>query len=164
MLAGDSRAAERELRRGLEAAERAGLTGSYFAHGLYDELAQALCAQGRFEEAGDLVELSEQVAAEDDVQAQVAWRAVRAKVLAHRGDIDAALPLARAAVTLAERTELILVHAQALLDLAEVLRLAALPAEAGAAVERALRLYEQKGDLVSAERTRVTLAELAVAI
>ena len=43
-------------------------------------------------------------------------------------------------------------QADALLDLADVVERAAKPAEAEAAVRRALELYERKGDLVSAAR------------
>jgi hypothetical protein len=46
------------------------------------------------------------------------------------------------------------------MDLAEVLRLGENPAEARASLEEALALYERKGNLVSAERARRTLAEL----
>lgn len=51
-------------------------------------------------------------------------------------------------------------HADALLDLAEVLALAG--QDARAELERALALYEQKGNLVMTERTRSRLAELTV--
>jgi len=50
-------------------------------------------------------------------------------------------------------------HADALLDLAEVLALAG--EDAQSALEGALALYEGKGNLVMAERTRASLEELA---
>ena len=43
-------------------------------------------------------------------------------------------------------------------DLAEVLRVAGRPEEANAAARDALRLYEAKGNLVSAESVRAQLA------
>jgi hypothetical protein len=49
-------------------------------------------------------------------------------------------------------------HADALIDLAEVLALAG--QDARAELDRALALYERKGNLVMAERTRSGLAEL----
>ncbi len=49
-------------------------------------------------------------------------------------------------------------HAKALADLAEVLELAGRREEAAAALEQALELYERKGNLVMAERTRERLA------
>ena len=50
-------------------------------------------------------------------------------------------------------------HADALLDLAEVLTLAG--KDGHAELEQALELYERKGNLVMAERTRSRLAALA---
>jgi hypothetical protein len=50
-------------------------------------------------------------------------------------------------------------HADALLDLAEVLALAG--QDASPELERALVFYERKGNLVMAERTRSKLAELS---
>jgi hypothetical protein len=49
------------------------------------------------------------------------------------------------------------------MDLAEVLRMSGRPIEAGAAVEEALHLYERKGIVVSADRARAFLSELATA-
>ena len=49
-------------------------------------------------------------------------------------------------------------HADALLDLAEVLALAG--QDARPELEQALALYERKGNLVMAERTRARLPEL----
>lgn len=160
MLAGDPAAAERELREGLAVLERSDMTGSYFGMGLRDELAQALYALGRYDEARELSELSEREAAQDDVQAQVQWRALRSKLLAREGQVDKAEAVARAAVALVERTEFLIVHANGLMDLGEVLRLAGRPSEAISAVEDARRLYERKGDRVSAGRAEAALAEL----
>ena len=50
-------------------------------------------------------------------------------------------------------------HADALLDLAEVLRIAGRPEEAAPFAQEALRLYEKKGVLPSVERTRTLLAK-----
>ena len=88
------------------------------------------------------------------------WRQVRAKVLAHRSDREEAERLAREAVARAEETDQLNGHGDALVDLAEVLEVAGKPDEAKAALEQALALYERKGNLVMAERTRAKLAEL----
>ena len=161
LLAGDPVAAERELRAGLDVLERAGMTGSYFGHALRDELAQALYEQGRYGEAKELSEASERSAPADDVQAQVQWRSVRAKVTAREGRLDAAEAIAREALVLVQETELVLVHANAVRDLAEVLTLAGRPDEAFQCLEEAERLYERKGDRVSASRARLAAAALA---
>lgn len=159
-LAGDARAAERELRAGYELVERARMTGSYFGMALRDELAETLYAQGRYPEAKHLSEASERDAGEDDAQAQILWRAMRAKVLAREGRLKEAEALARAAVARAEQTEFVLVHANACRDLGEVLRLSGRPGDARLAFKEALDLYRQKGDRVSAKRMRAALAEL----
>ena len=84
---------------------------------------------------------------------------MRAKLLARAGELDEAVRLGSQAVALAERTDYLDVHAQAIADLAEVLRLADRPEESGAALEQAIRLYEQKGNVAAARRLRGLLVE-----
>jgi hypothetical protein len=62
-----------------------------------------------------------------------------------------------------ERTDLLCDHGDALLDLAEVLRLGPSPSaqEERALVQKAVVLYQQKGNLVSEERARSLLSALA---
>jgi cytochrome c-type biogenesis protein CcmH/NrfG len=61
-------------------------------------------------------------------------------------------------VGLAERTDHLEEHADALMTLAEVLRRAGRAAEAEPALEEALRLAEQKGNTVLTQRARAALA------
>ena len=75
-----------------------------------------------------------------------------------RGDLHEGELLAREAVALADETDMLNAHADALIDLAEVLALAG--QDARAELDGALALYERKGNLVMAERTRSRLAEL----
>jgi Flp pilus assembly protein TadD len=78
---------------------------------------------------------------------------VRAKLLAaERG--DEAHALAAEAVRLAERTDFLTIHAEALVDLAEVLRRGGRADEADAALAEALELFERKGDVASLARVR----------
>ena len=70
----------------------------------------------------------------------------------------AAEALAREAVALVEPTDLLSHHGDAMLDLADVLRLSGRTGEAGGAACDALALYERKGNLVSAQRARLRLA------
>ena len=91
------------------------------------------------------------------------WRASLARVLASRGELADAERLAREAVTLAEPTDFLPLKAELHDTLGEVLALAGTSAEARAAVERAISLHEQKGNLVSAERSRAVLHELRAA-
>jgi ATP/maltotriose-dependent transcriptional regulator MalT len=86
----------------------------------------------------------------EDVDAHVGWRRVRAKLLARRGDVEAAERLAREATTSAARTDFLDLRARAVADLAEVLRLAGRSEESAAAVREAFRLYEQKGNIAAA--------------
>jgi class 3 adenylate cyclase len=79
-------------------------------------------------------------------------------LLARRGEFHEGERLAREAVALAEETDMLNAHADALIDLAEVLTLA--DQDGRAELEQALALYERKGNLVMAERARSRLAEL----
>jgi class 3 adenylate cyclase/tetratricopeptide (TPR) repeat protein len=120
-------------------------------------LARAKCAQGRLEEADRLTQESESVARANDVYSQILWRATRARVLAQKGELIAAEALARDAVAFAAASDFLEPHGDALMDLAEVLRLAGQPDQAAVAVSQALELYEQKGSVVSAARARSLL-------
>ena len=126
-------------------------------------LAQALCAEGRYEEAARFSRASEEAAASDDVFSQMLWRTSRARIRAQQGDLERAEALAREAVQLGERTDLLNTLADARFDLAEVLALAGRREEALVALEEAARLYERKGNLPALERARSVAEELAVA-
>jgi tetratricopeptide (TPR) repeat protein len=88
MLAEDPAAAERELRSGYGALEEMGERGLLSM--VAAELARAIYAQGRFEEADRFTDASEELAATADMTSQISWRAVRAKILARRGEFTAA--------------------------------------------------------------------------
>jgi ATP/maltotriose-dependent transcriptional regulator MalT len=160
MLAGDPVAAERELRSGFESLERMGETGLATLAAL---LAQALYEQGEYEEAVRFTDISEEGAAREASSSRFQREAVRGKALARLGDFELAERLARDAVALAERTDFLVLHGDALMALADVLRLAGRPGEAVPFVEEALRLYEQKGSVVSAGSAGSFLAELGAA-
>ncbi len=115
---------------------------------------RAVLAQGRDAEAAALCAASERLAAPEDVATQAMWRGVRARLLAAEGEHAAAEALAREAVALIDPTDLLNDRADVLLDLAEVLQRGGRAAEAGRIRERALALYEAKGNLVSAARAR----------
>jgi tetratricopeptide (TPR) repeat protein len=80
---------------------------------------------------------------------------------ARRGEFDAARQLAREAVPFAEQTDALAALGDALMDLAEVVELAGRREEAAAETEKALSLYQRKGNLVMAERARTRLAEIS---
>jgi DNA-binding SARP family transcriptional activator len=152
LLADRPAAAEARLRPGYETLERMGertLRGTTAAM-----LAQAVFDQDRHAEAEDLCRASERIAAPDDVVTQALWRGVWAKIRARAGELPEAEALGRGAVRLLEPTDLLTDRGNALLDLAEVLRLGGRSAEAEAAARSSLELYERKGNLVSAARAR----------
>jgi tetratricopeptide (TPR) repeat protein len=119
-------------------------------------LAKALLGLGRDDEAHEWLERGRETAPTVELHPHILWRQLRAKVLARRGELDEAVRLAREAVALLGETDMLNAHADGLLDLAEVLALAG--QDARGELEQALALYERKGNLVMAERTRVRLA------
>jgi tetratricopeptide (TPR) repeat protein len=157
-VADDPVAAERELRRGYEALLKVGEKSHFSA--VTGSLARAVCAQGRYEEADQLSRESEQAARANDIHSHIVWRTVRATVLANRGELDAAETLAREAVAFAAGSDFLDSHGDALTDLAAVLVIADRPSEARSALERAVGLYELKGNALSATRTRALRTSL----
>ena len=120
--------------------------------------AQALLGLGRDDEAEQWLERGRETAPSEERLPQMLSRQARGKVLARRGELQEGERLAREAVALAEETDMLNAHADALLDLAEVLGLA--DQDARPELEQAVALYERKGNLVMAERARSRLAEL----
>jgi class 3 adenylate cyclase/tetratricopeptide (TPR) repeat protein len=158
LLAGDPAAGERELREGYEVLERMGERGILST--VATRLARTIYAQGRYDEAGEFASIGEQLAGTGDVASQIEWRAVRAKVLARRGELEGAESLGREALRLAEQTDDINGQATVLMDLAEVLDLAGERDAALSLVRRARELFEQKGNVVAARAAEATLARV----
>jgi class 3 adenylate cyclase/tetratricopeptide (TPR) repeat protein len=157
MLAGDPRRAELELRCQYELFP----PGHSDASSCAAILAEAICAQGRDSEAEELASVAQQAAHPDNLEAQIGWRLVRAKLLARKGEVDGAERLAREAVELAFGTDALNLRGDCFHRLAEVLNLAGRGAAISTAVEQAIRLYEKKGNVVSAEQARSLLADRA---
>jgi tetratricopeptide (TPR) repeat protein len=154
-LAGDHAAAERALRLGYEITDQVGERG--YKATVTALLSQAVFAQGRIDEAEALTEEAERGGATDDMTTQVVWRSVRGRVLSARDRHDAAEALAREATALAAETDDVNMRADALLDLAEVLRAAGRATEGAPYVRQALDLFDSKGNEVAAARTRASL-------
>jgi ATP/maltotriose-dependent transcriptional regulator MalT len=149
-LAGDDEAAERELRWGYETLERMGEKGARASIAAF--MAESIYRQGRDDEAARFAEITEELAAADDLEPQVLWRSVRAKVLAKRGELGRAEELAREAAALVESTDFPDLQAVAFQSLAEVLELTGNREEAAELVGRAQAIYERKGNVVAARR------------
>jgi predicted ATPase/class 3 adenylate cyclase len=160
-LAGTPEAAADVLRGSYATLDEMGEHG--FSSTIAGFLAQALYAQGDYQEAGRFSRASQVAAAPDDVISQMLWRTSRAKILARQGELERAEALAREAVRLGEPTDLVNTRADALSDLGEVLALAGRREDAVAALEEAARLYERKGNLTALERARSAAAGLVVA-
>jgi tetratricopeptide (TPR) repeat protein len=123
-------------------------------------LAQALYALDRLDEADAWAGRAAELGASDDAFTHMLWRQARAKVLARRGELVEAERLAREAVAIGEKTDLLDAQGDMYGDLAEVLLLAGERDKAAAALEQALARYERKGNVVMAGRAHARLAEM----
>jgi class 3 adenylate cyclase/tetratricopeptide (TPR) repeat protein len=119
-----------------------------------------LCALGRYDEAERLAAQGRELGDQDDAIQQALWRQTASLVHAHRGEHDDAARLARKAVTFMETTDSTARHGNAVFDLGVVLESAGQVGEAAAAYRQALELYERKGVVPLARRTRERLAQL----
>ena len=147
MLAGDPETAEMHLRLDYESLSQMGDKGTLATTAAL--LARAVAAQGeeRYTEAAKLIAISQEVAADEDVSAQIICQGLSARILANRGRHAEAVELASSAVALAAQTDQLNPHADALLDLAQVLAASGRAAKARAAATQALDLYQRKGNL-----------------
>jgi class 3 adenylate cyclase/tetratricopeptide (TPR) repeat protein len=147
MLAGDVDAAEAALRRSYDALVARGET--YLRSTVAGLLGQTLLERGApLDEVERLGGQSQELAAEDDVDSQAVWRRVRGRVLAQRGELDAAERIIREALALLEPTDATLFRLQAELDLGDVLAAADRAGDARTAYEAARELAERKGGVV----------------
>ncbi len=155
LLAGDPAAAVELGEEGCRLFEELGEKG--WLSTAAGKLAQAYYTCDRLEEAEAWAGRAEELGASDDAITQMLWRQVRAKVLARRGEHAEAERLARDAVEIGEKTDLIDPQGDMYVDLAEVLALSERPKEAAEALQQALARYERKGNVVMAGRTRERL-------
>jgi ATP/maltotriose-dependent transcriptional regulator MalT len=151
-MAGDAGSATEELFATTRTLEDLGETEVLVT--LAGMLADTLVDLGRDVEAERFSRRSEELADPDDFDAQMRWRRARARVLARRGELEAAERLAREALELVAGTDALNDHADTLLDLAEVLRLAGRGQQAARAVGEAIVLYERKENVAMATQAR----------
>jgi class 3 adenylate cyclase/tetratricopeptide (TPR) repeat protein len=150
MLAGDLRAAEEVLRAGYRQLEEMGGTGPRV--NVATLLARVRLLRGRNDDAEEITRTCERLAAPDQADAQVKWRSIRAIAVARRGEPGEAEWLAREAVYLAGKTDQLDSRAESHVDLAEVLLLGGRGREAEHELDRAIALFQEKGNEVG-ERT-----------
>jgi tetratricopeptide (TPR) repeat protein len=115
-------------------------------------LAGALLGVGRVDEADALAAEVERQGPVDDLETQVAWRLVRARAGAERGEADRAVTLATEAVAVSDGTDFLLMQADARAELSEVLRALGREEESGALRREAAERYVRKGAAARAER------------
>jgi DNA-binding SARP family transcriptional activator len=127
------------------------------------ELGAAIYEQERYDEAQRWTELARDSTGAEDLDAALAWQPVHAKILARQGATAEAEGLARDTLERVRRTDSLNRQAGCLLALAEVLNIAGSQAEGVASIKEAIRLFEAKGNLVSAERARALLPDPAFA-
>ena len=151
-LAGDLVAAERETREAIRLGTEMG--ASRYVAMYRTDLASLLLDQGRDVEAVAELEL-----AREHGGYAPRWKSNRARALARAGRIDEALDEARDAAAAMTGNDNLSAHAGVLVDLAEVLRASGDPDGAAEALEHAISLHEEKGNVVNAELCRQLLAD-----
>ncbi|HEU5212071.1 MAG TPA: AAA family ATPase [Gaiellaceae bacterium] len=147
VLAGDLPAAERELREAINVA--ANMEAAHYVAVYQVRLARVLHEQGRHDEAATALEQAKPLQT-----AMPWWKSGRARVLAARGELDAAVALAREAAAQESGEQDPTSVALTLVDLSEVLLAAGDGAGAMEALSEAIDLNERKGNLVAAEQCR----------
>jgi tetratricopeptide (TPR) repeat protein len=161
LLAGELREAERVYSACVETFESARDEAALAS--VASELAITLCEQSREEAARAWIRLAEEHAPIGDIEAQFAWRAAAGRVRAATGDVEGGLERALEALAIVERTDVLTMRGEVLLQLAHALRSGGRLAEATERTDQALRFFSLKEDEASALRARTLLSELTVA-
>lgn len=119
------------------------------------ELAHLYCDDGRWDDAERCLAYGRDFPESTHYRREtVLGLAGRARLAAQRGGLGQAEGLARRGVELAERSDMLNVRARAWLACAEVEQANGRRARADSALEAALALYEQKGNVAAAARVR----------
>ncbi len=150
LLAGDPVCAEAALADAERVAREIG--DRWFLSTILVDRAHVLLAQDRPADAAAAVTGIEEVPAPKDLEWRIKRLAARGKLAAREGHAEQALTQARAAVALADATEMFLFRADAWRDLAEVTHRCGEAEEAAAARATALRLYRAKGNVAAARQ------------
>jgi class 3 adenylate cyclase len=158
LLLGDAEFAEGELRAGYEFLEAIGERGVRSIIAVH--LADALFRLDRMADAEHFADLSLELTPRDDIATQARGRAVKAKLLAAKGDYEAADHLAREAVGLSDDTDDLFMQGQVLMAQAEVFSLGGRDADAIPVLRQAVEVSERKGNVVTAQEARARLAGL----
>jgi class 3 adenylate cyclase/tetratricopeptide (TPR) repeat protein len=117
-------------------------------------LARVLAEQGQFAEATEFARICREELQGDVAFAQIAARLVEATALAADSRMAEAEERALAALALVEETDMIDLHGDVLIALADLDLAGGRTGDAARRAAEAIRLYELKGDVVSAGRAR----------
>lgn len=124
-------------------------------------LGEALCRQGRWDDVEQAADRVLALGLPGDFDADFRWRALRARVLAQRGEFEEAERLAREASDIVEKTDWHMQRGEAAMVVGEVMELSSRTDEAQAAYERAVQSFERKGMVPDSQAARRRLAALA---
>jgi DNA-binding SARP family transcriptional activator len=151
LFAADPAAAERDL--GFARQVFAGIHDNWFQTIVEVDLLRPMYEQGRYDEAVALIgDLRERTASFPEFRIKLSG--IQALLLARTGGSERAEVLAREAVALATECESLLWQAQALLDLAVVLKAVGQSAQALLRASEAIELCERKGSIASVAAAR----------
>jgi tetratricopeptide (TPR) repeat protein len=158
LAAGNPAAADAVLQESYEFMSKTAETG-YLAT-IVGFRAVAALDLGREDAALALADEVERIASPDDFEPHVRQACVRARVLARRGDHDAAAESIQAAAAVGDKTDYLSLREYVAISRAEVERLAGRPDGERAALDEALRLAEAKDDVLTTGRVRELLGRL----
>ena len=150
LLAGNWSAADEVLREASQIAADGDVLGA--AAGCSAARARALTALGRPDEAEALVEIARSGMRPTFRAGQASWRSAQAAVHLARGDLDAAVSVAREAARILRATDLLSLRADVYADLSIAVRARGDVDEARCIADQACALYARKGNAVGAER------------
>jgi ATP/maltotriose-dependent transcriptional regulator MalT len=150
LLAGDPASAGEALDDAARVASEIG--DRLFLATIRVERAHVLLAQDRLAEAAEAVAQIDEGLAPNDVEFRVKRLTARGRLAAREGRPEEALAEARAAVALADASDMFIYRADAWRDLAEVSERVGEAGEAAVARATALRLYRAKGNVAAASQ------------
>ena len=150
LLANDPSSAEHSYRQGLELARQVGEV--VHAQTLAAGLANALCAQGKVEEAAYHLQATPEPGEGGSNRNRGGWLMAEARVFALSGQLDVAVQRAEEATALLAPTDLLDLRGEVAFTLSEVLRAAGAGPASRAARAEAISLYQQKGNKAGAAR------------
>lgn len=115
---------------------------------------------GDYEAAAAYAKTSRETAASDDQEAAILASCVEAKLFGRRGERDGAHRAIRRALEMVEPSGFTNLHADVVVDQAEVLQLEGRSTDSMRCLQQAIKLYEAKGNVASSDRARKRLGHI----